>query len=164
MFALIEFVAVLILSYFGVHGIRYLAERHEILDIPNERSSHTQSVPRGGGLAIVILTLVGAWLYVGTNPLVERSSLLAYTIGAILIVAISWLDDLRSQPNWIRFTIHSIGALLAMYGFGYLQVSSVITANPFVARWLGLIITFLWIVGLTNAYNFMDGIDGIAGS
>jgi UDP-N-acetylmuramyl pentapeptide phosphotransferase/UDP-N-acetylglucosamine-1-phosphate transferase len=163
MVLLVAFIAgVLILSYFGVHGIRYLAERHEILDIPNERSSHTHSVPRGGGLAIVVLTLVGAWLYYSSDPLVKRSSLLAYTIGAILIVAISWLDDLRSQPNWIRFAIHSSGALLAMYGFGYLQVSTPFTASPSIARSLGIVITFFWIVGLTNAYNFMDGIDGIA--
>lgn len=155
--------AVLSLSYFAVCGIRYLAERHEILDVPNERSSHTQSMPRGGGLAIVVLTLGGAWLYASFNPLLARPSLLGYTIGAILIVAISWYDDLRSQPNWLRFTIHSIGALLAIYGFGYLHLSSILNANPLVTRWIDLIITFLWLVGLTNAYNFMDGIDGIAG-
>jgi UDP-N-acetylmuramyl pentapeptide phosphotransferase/UDP-N-acetylglucosamine-1-phosphate transferase len=155
--------AVLILSYLVVLVTRYVAERHAILDIPNERSSHAFSVPRGGGLAIVILTLVGIWVYASSSPFIERSSLLAFTIGATLIVTISWLDDLRSQPNWIRFIIHSVAALLALYAFGYFPIPIVLNANPFVARWLGLIITFFWIVGLTNAYNFMDGIDGIAG-
>jgi UDP-N-acetylmuramyl pentapeptide phosphotransferase/UDP-N-acetylglucosamine-1-phosphate transferase len=155
--------AVSIVSYLAVLVIRYFAERHAILDVPNERSSHADSVPRGGGLAIVILTLGGIWPYAISSPFIERSSLLAYTIGAGLIVMISWLDDLRSQPNWIRFIIHSVAALLALYAFGYFPISIVLNANPFVARCLGLIITFFWIVGLTNAYNFMDGIDGIAG-
>jgi UDP-N-acetylmuramyl pentapeptide phosphotransferase/UDP-N-acetylglucosamine-1-phosphate transferase len=156
-------VAVVVLSYLGVWGTRYLAARHKILDIPNERSSHTQSVARGGGLAIVLLTLGGFWVYVILNPAPGRWALLAYTVGAMLIVVISWLDDLRPQPNWLRFGIHSIGALLAIYAFGYLNVGTLITGNPVVTRVLGLMITFLWIVGLTNAYNFMDGIDGIAG-
>jgi len=156
-------VTALILSYLGVWGTRYLAERHEILDIPNERSSHTQSVPRGGGLAIVLLTLGGFWIHISSNPVADQRSFLAYTLGAALIVVISWLDDLRSQPNWLRFGIHSIGALLAIYGFGYLNLGSLITENALVTRSLDFMITFFWIVGLTNAYNFMDGIDGIAG-
>jgi len=156
-------IAIFILSYFGVLAIRYLAERHEILDIPNERSSHTRSVPRGAGLAIAILTLAGIWFYASFNPLVERRPLLAYTIGAVLIAGISWLDDLASQPSWLRFTIHGLGAVLAIYGFGYLRVGGLIGLNASWSLWLGFTITFLWIVGLTNAYNFMDGIDGIAG-
>lgn len=151
------FVAGLILSYVSVEGMRYLAERHKILDIPNERSSHSRSVPRGGGLPIVVVTLLGVWFYVWFHPLVERWPVLAYTVGALSIATVSWLDDLRSQPNWLRFAIHSLGAVLALYGFGYLPTGGA----PL--EWLGFMISFFWIVGLTNAYNFMDGIDGIAG-
>ncbi len=159
------FAAALILSYLSVNAIRYFAERHEILDIPNERSSHTQSVPRGGGLAIVILTLAGAWLFLFLNPGSQPYfSLLPYTVGAVLIVVISWLDDLRSQPNWLRFAVHSTGALLAIYNFGFWHLGGTLNVNGSITEVLGFIITFLWIVGLTNAYNFMDGIDGIAGS
>ena len=157
------FAVALVLSYLSVNGMRYFAEHHQILDVPNERSSHTVSVPRGAGLVIVVVTLLGVWLYVWWNPVVARSSLLAFTVGAVLIAAVSWLDDLRSQPNWVRFAIHSVGALLAIYGFGYIPVSSILNADQSGFGWLGFIITFFWIVGLTNAYNFMDGIDGIAG-
>lgn len=153
----------LILSYFGVNVIRRLAERLEILDVPNERSSHTQSVPRGGGLTIVILTLIGVWLYNFSNPTVDPRSLLVYTIGAGLIVTISWLDDWRSQPTSLRFAMHGLGAILAIYGFGSVGVSSLLSGYSVIADIVGPVITFVWIVGLTNAFNFMDGIDGIAG-
>ncbi len=154
--------ASLVLSYFTVRGTRYLAERHAILDVPNERSSHTGSVPRGGGAAIVVITLLGIWLYLAFNPNVNIFSVGAYTVGAILIAGVSWLDDWRSQPNWLRFLVHSTGALLAIYGFGSLPIGALFK-NASAVGWLGLVITYFWIVGLTNAYNFMDGIDGIAG-
>src|SRR2546421_4149203 len=136
MIGLIGFVAaVLVLSYFVVRGIRYLAERHEILDVSNERSSHTGSMPRGAGLAIFGVTLLAVWLYVGLNPAVERSSLSTFTIGAVLIVSISWLDDLRSQPNWIRFTVHSVAALLTIYGLRHLPVN-ILSTNHVLPAWL----------------------------
>lgn len=163
MTSIVGFSIVLILSYVGVGGTRLLAERLEMLDVPNERSSHTHSVPRGGGLTIVILTLLGVWLYNLSYRIVDSRSLLAYTFGAALIVTISWLDDWRSQPAFLRFAMHGLGAVLAIYGFGSIQVSSLVGGHSFIAGIIGPLITFLWIVGLTNVYNFMDGIDGIAG-
>jgi UDP-N-acetylmuramyl pentapeptide phosphotransferase/UDP-N-acetylglucosamine-1-phosphate transferase len=82
--------------------------------------------------------------------------------GAALIAVVSWLDDLRSLPNWVRFAAHSLGAVFAILGFGYWGSMDLPLLGAVPLGWLGLIITFLWIVGLTNAYNFMDGIDGIA--
>src|ERR1044072_2099736 len=150
---LAEFSVVLALSYVGVECVRRLAERLEILDVPNERSSHVKTVPRGGGLTIVIFSLAAAWLFNYSQGVIGSRPLIAYTIGAGLIVAISWLDDLRSQPTWLRFTIHGAAAIIVLFGFGF-----------HLGSWgAGLVagVTFIWIVGLTNAYNFMDGIDGI---
>lgn len=150
-------------SYLGISVLRRWAERRKILDIPNERSSHTGPVARGGGLAIVVITLAGLialWLF---EQDLTWKSLLIYVIGAVLIAAISWLDDLHSLPKSVRFAAHGLAAIIAILGFGY--YSSV--AFPFLGQlqssWAGLLITFFWVVGLTNAYNFMDGIDGIAG-
>ena len=157
------FVAALVLSYIGVGYSRCWAERRQILDIPNERSSHTRPVPRGGGLAIVFFSLVGlvtTWLI---HPAWSLGALSAYLSGAALISVVSWLDDLRPLPNRIRFAAHSVGALLAILGFGYWRSIEIPVFGQLHLGWLGLLITFLWIVGLTNAYNFMDGIDGIAG-
>lgn len=158
----LTFVA-LALSYFGITGLRCWAEQHQILDIPNERSSHTRPTPRGGGLAIVVVTLGGWLLCALLNPAVSWSALLAYTMGAALIAVTSWLDDLHPLPNRLRFAAQSLGAILALWGFGYWHIANVPLLGQLHLGWLGLPVTFLWIVGLTNVYNFMDGIDGIAG-
>src|SRR4030095_3448162 len=92
----------LVLSCLGVASVRRWAERHQILDIPNERSSHTRPIPRGGGLPIVIVTLAGvifSWL---RDPDWTWPVLLAYGVGAGLISVISGLDDLHSLPNRVR--------------------------------------------------------------
>ncbi len=153
----------LALSYWGVARVRHWAEQHQILDIPNERSSHTRPVPRGGGLAIVIVTLVGGLLYGAFTSIASWSSLVAYTTGATLIALVSWLDDLYSLPKWVRFATHSLSAILALWSFGPWHMLDLPLLGQLHLGWLGLPVTFFWIVGLTNAYNFMDGIDGIAG-
>jgi UDP-N-acetylmuramyl pentapeptide phosphotransferase/UDP-N-acetylglucosamine-1-phosphate transferase len=153
----------LVLSYLGVIGLRGWAGRRQIVDVPSERSSHTQPTLRGGGLAIVIVTLSGWLLYTRINSEWPWFSVLAYLVGAVLVGGVSWLDDLRSLPNRVRFAAHTIGAILIILGFGYWQTFGIPFLGSLYLGWFGFVITFLWIVGLTNAYNFMDGIDGIAG-
>ena len=153
--------AALLLSYFAVARLRVWAERRRLLDIPNERSSHKRPIPRAGGLAIAVVTLVGTALFVGMGEAIWRS-FLPYLFGALFIVAVSWLDDVRSVPNRLRFCAHSASALLGIWAYGpWLSVSIPIWGEVHLGL-LAVPITFLWIVGLTNAYNFMDGIDGIA--
>ena len=151
-------------AYGLVAAIRLWAERRQMLDIPNERSSHTRPTPRGGGLAIVVVTLAGSWLvYPWFGAGISIKALLAYTLGGALISAVSWLDDLRPLSRVVRFASHSLGALLAILAIGYWQTLPVPGLGTLTLGWLGLLISFFWIVGLTNAYNFMDGIDGLAG-
>ena len=150
-------------SWFGVAAIRRLAEHCRLLDIPNERSSHTRPTPRGGGLAIVAVVLGGVWVYAALCPGVPWDALGIFTLGAILIAAVSWLDDLRPLPVWVRFATHGVGAGLAILAFGYWYAVGWPGSGYLPLGLFGGILTFLWIVGLTNAYNFMDGIDGIAG-
>jgi UDP-N-acetylmuramyl pentapeptide phosphotransferase/UDP-N-acetylglucosamine-1-phosphate transferase len=150
-------------SYFGVALLRRWTERRQILDVPNERSSHQRPTPLGGGLAIVVTTLLGIMLYAWIRVMPLTAEELIFGVGAILIAGVSWLDDLRPLPNRIRFTVHAISAIIAMTGLGYLRILYLPFFGNFDLGWLGLPLTFLWIVGLTNAYNFMDGIDGLAG-
>jgi FlaA1/EpsC-like NDP-sugar epimerase/UDP-N-acetylmuramyl pentapeptide phosphotransferase/UDP-N-acetylglucosamine-1-phosphate transferase len=138
------------------------ARKRQIIDLPNERSSHTYPTPRGGGLAIVAITLIGPWLLWKTVGLGSWSGFLLYTLGALLVANVSWLDDLRSLPNSVKFIAHALGALAAIAGFGYWQQINIPFYGPLHLGWIGAAITFLWIVGLTNAYNFMDGSDGLA--
>jgi UDP-N-acetylmuramyl pentapeptide phosphotransferase/UDP-N-acetylglucosamine-1-phosphate transferase len=153
-----------LLAYLGVAVLRWWAVRSQMLDIPNERSSHTRPTPRGGGLVIVVVTLGGlilAWLIRSTIP---AGMLLAYVAGASMIATVSWIDDRRPLSNRIRFAVHSCGAILAIAAIGYWEDVALPGVGTLNFGWWGLPITLLWIVGLTNGYNFMDGIDGIAGS
>jgi UDP-N-acetylmuramyl pentapeptide phosphotransferase/UDP-N-acetylglucosamine-1-phosphate transferase len=153
-----------VVTYAGVARYRLWAERHQILDLPNERSSHTYPTPRGGGLILVIVTLAFGWmLSAGAAGPAWRPAYLYYAAGASLIAAVSWLDDLRSLAKWTRLLVHILGAVIAISGLGYWHSIQLPLLGAVTLGWWGSLVTALWIVGLTNAYNFMDGIDAIAG-
>ncbi|MCU0494639.1 MAG: glycosyltransferase family 4 protein [Chloroflexaceae bacterium] len=152
-----------IIAYVGVFGLRAWAARR-MLDIPNERSSHSRPTPRGGGLAIVVVTLAGLLLAGLLLPAWPLWALVGLLVGAALIATVSWFDDLKSLSNRLRFGVHTLAALLLIASFGFWQHVSLPLVGTLTWGWLGLPITLLWLVGLTNAYNFMDGIDGIASS
>ena len=154
------FLLLTLLSYLLVYLIRRYAERRQILDHPNERSSHVMPMPRGGGLAIVlIVTGTGISSINETEP----SHVLIYLICGLVIAYLGWRDDIHSLSRSVRFAVQGLVAAVSIYGLGYAKAVTI----PLVGEWqlgvFGIIITFLWIIGLTNAYNFMDGIDGIAG-
>ncbi len=158
--ALAGFVSSLII----VGLMRRHAPRLGMMDVPNERSSHSVPTPRGGGLAIAVVTLLGGWLvYAWLGSGISAAAFLLFTIGAALIAAVSWMDDLHSLPVRLRLATHLTGALLATFAFGYWRHVQLPVIGLVPLGGLGLPITLLWIVGLTNAYNFMDGIDGLAG-
>ncbi len=152
-----------VLSWAGVYAFRRWAEQRGILDLPNERSSHTRPTPRGGGVVIAGISLAfGAVLAAGSGGAEARRLFAPYALGAVLVSAVSWLDDLRSLPRGIRLAIHAAAAAAAVAGLGFWETIAVPVLGPLAIGWLGPALALLWIVGLTNAYNFMDGIDGIA--
>ena len=154
-----------IATHFGVAGVRRWALSHNALDIPNARSGHSRPTPRGGGLAVALVTILG-WTALGivfSSP-TSRAALLAYAGGAGLIALVSWLDDLYSLSAATRFTAHIFAALAVVLALGPWQTISLAPGLELTLGYAGAAITLLWIVGLTNAFNFMDGSDGLAGS
>jgi Fuc2NAc and GlcNAc transferase len=148
----------------GVSVLRGWATRRRILDVPNERSSHTRPTPRGGGLAIVAVVLVGTALCALGGLVGMTRALGLCGLGALLVAAVSWLEDLRRRPVALRLSVHVAAAVLALIGsFGVTRAVSPIEGVSWGAAIVAAI-SLVWIVGLTNAYNFMDGIDGIAGT
>jgi len=148
-------------AYGGIEIFRRWSVRRKLLDIPNERSSHTQPVPRGGGLLIVLLAL-GTYFALGAFFPAWFSR--GYFVGAFLIAAISWIDDLRSVPFFVRLIVHFLAASLVIADLGpmagvYIPFSDAAFNFGHIAPF----VTALWVVWMINAYNFMDGIDGIAG-
>jgi UDP-GlcNAc:undecaprenyl-phosphate/decaprenyl-phosphate GlcNAc-1-phosphate transferase len=147
----------------GVILVRRWAEHRHILDVPNARSSHRHPTPRGGGLAIAVVTLAGVLIYNLVNPAPDWSGVIAYVFGATLIASVSLVDDLRSVPASLRLVAQALGAVLAVVGLGYWNQIAMPFWGPISLGWLGLPLTLVWIVGVTNAFNFIDGIDGLAG-
>ncbi len=157
-------VSAYILARAGVRAIKQFAEQRHILDIPNERSSHARPIPRGGGLAIVVVTAGLALLANALLALGGWMRLLPVAGAWLLVAAVSLADDLRSLPNRIRFAVHALAALVLILSLGHWDRVVLPLIGEVRLGWVGLPLTLLWLVGLTNAYNFMDGIDGIAGS
>jgi UDP-N-acetylmuramyl pentapeptide phosphotransferase/UDP-N-acetylglucosamine-1-phosphate transferase len=151
------------LSALCVAGLRrWAAER--MLDIPNARSSHTRPTPRGGGLGIVIGVLIGAWsLFISRILIMPFRELAAISLTGGIVALVGWLDDIHRLPYRIRLVVQAISSAIILIAIGYFHT----IAGPFVGdihlHSKGIPFALLWIMGLTNAYNFMDGIDGIAG-
>jgi Fuc2NAc and GlcNAc transferase len=154
----------IILSYAGVHFVRRWALGRNVLDIPNARSSHEIPTPRGGGLAVVVIVLLSFGVIASIHKMLSPIPLVGYIAAAGLISVVSWLDDLSSLSERVRFLVHAVGALLILLSTGSAHIIALPFLDAFHIGWAAVPVSFLWIVGLINAYNFMDGIDGLAGS
>src|SRR4051812_44637469 len=86
------------ISWLALFPLRWCLARWQVIDLPNERSSHERPTPRGGGSVIVLSTLIGMAVY-GHSRAGELGPKLAICgIGAAFVAAVSWIDDLRSLP------------------------------------------------------------------
>ncbi len=133
-------------------------KRQAILDHPNDRSSHSIPTPRGGGWG-VMLTLLPAWILISAAT-GDTARALPVLIGIAALMAVSWMDDRRGLGPAPRFLIQ-IAAVAA--GLAGLPDDGLVFQGllPVWADRLVAAVGWLWFV---NLYNFMDGIDGLAGS
>ena len=121
-----------------------VADKFNIIDKPNERSSHSRITLRGGG----IIFYFGALAYFLTNDWEYPWFILALS----LITFISFVDDIRSTSQGLRLVFHFSAMALMFYQWGLFSLS-----------WWWIIIALIVCTGIINAYNFMDGINGITG-
>lgn len=139
-FAVIFIVLLLMeLAYFRI------ADRFNIIDKPNLRSSHTSIVLRGGG----IIFLFGVWLYAAFFGLQYPW----FILGLSLVGLVSFVDDIHSLPDSLRLMVQFAAMFLMFYQFGILNFQD----------WWIVLVALIVCVGIINAYNFMDGINGITG-
>lgn len=154
------YIALFFLSLFLTWIVKYYAIHKAILDHPNERSSHTLPTPRGGGLAIVIAFYVGVG-YLYTANVLDSRIFYAF-LSAAPLVAVSLLDDLYTLGSKIRLTAQLLSSILALTALGGIETISLYFVELH-GWWLNIPIV-LAIIWLINLYNFLDGIDGYAGS
>lgn len=127
------------LLYFRIAG------KFNIIDKPNERSSHKRIVLRGGG----IIFLIGVWIW----SVIFRFQYPWFWVGLTLVALVSFIDDIRSLPDSVRLIVQFVAMFLMFYQFGILNWQS----------WWIILLALIVCVGISNAYNFMDGINGITG-
>lgn len=149
-------VAAALTGWFRRHAIAL-----QFLDVPNARSSHTIATPRGGGVAIVLTTLV-ALLTLGWTGWLDWKSVEVLWVGGALVALIGFVDDRRHvAPQW-RLLGHFAVAWWVLVRLGRLPPVAAI-GYVLDSGWLEFAIAALFLVWMLNLTNFMDGIDGIAG-
>jgi Fuc2NAc and GlcNAc transferase len=161
------FLIALILAAVVTGLLRRYALVSRLLDVPNTRSSHNSPTPRGGGLSIVIVFLLGLPVLTGMGLLATESMWAIFGAGS-LVALMGFLDDHGHIPARWRLLVHFIGAAWGLYwlgGFPPLVFSipnSSLGIYTIDLGWLGQIMGVFYLVWLLNLYNFMDGIDGLA--
>jgi UDP-N-acetylmuramyl pentapeptide phosphotransferase/UDP-N-acetylglucosamine-1-phosphate transferase len=133
-----------------------ILRRRDMLDYPNERSSHIAPTPRGGGLAMTGSVLL-AWIALGQAGLVA-SSVISIVIGTTLLAVVSWIDDLRGLSPGMRLVAQGVAVTIGILALPEAQSGFSAWSGPalyFAATGL----TWVWWI---NLFNFMDGIDGLA--
>ncbi len=121
-----------------------IADKLNIIDKPNLRSSHTHITLRGGG----IIFLIGTWLW----ALIWGISIYPwFLVGVTLISLISFIDDVHSVPNRYRIIVQFIAMMILSLQWGIINGSD----------WPWVLVALIICTGIINAYNFMDGINGI---
>lgn len=141
--SMVTYIIIFVLLFIAELVYFRIADKCNIIDKPNERSSHTSIVLRGGG----IIFLIGAWVWSGFFGF----SYPWFLAGLTLIAGVSFVDDIRSLPDSVRLVAQFASAALAFYQLDILHWS----------MWWVVVLALIVYVGATNVINFMDGINGI---
>lgn len=139
---------------------RYALEKN-MLDVPNGRSSHSVATPRGGGLAIVIvylLSLAALWVF----GLLNAQTILALGLAGGLVAIVGFVDDKRALSAGVRLVCHFIAAAIALIFIENIEVIRLFDADVSIGLFAYPLFAIA-LVWMLNLYNFMDGINGLAG-
>ncbi len=134
------------------------------MDVPNLRSAHIIATPKSGGISIVATFLIGVVtiFLIADKVIVRQAYFYGFVLSSLLIASISLYDDLTNKPFAVKLTTQFVAVIVVLWsGLVIDQISVPLLGNVWLG-WISYPISFLWILGLTNAFNFMDGIDGLA--
>ncbi len=142
--------------------VKSFAYKIGAIDVPKDnRRMHKKPVPRLGGLAIFLGFMVSILLFVRIDH-----QLKGILLGASIIAVLGVVDDMSPLRAYFKFCVQVAAALVAVFHGVVIEILSnpnVFASNPYwELNWLSIPITVLWIVGITNAVNLIDGLDGLA--
>jgi len=158
---LVVFVAFLV-AVVATGAMRHYAVQRNLIDIPNLRSSHALPTPRGGGVAIVFAFFIATCLLASLG-LIDAKVSGAILVGGGAMALVGFLDDRLHLTASVRFGVHLAAAVWVVFLLG--GISERDLANwGLHGLWAGRLIAVLTLIWVANLFNFMDGLDGIAGS
>ncbi len=154
---MINYFILILISLVLTYIVRVIAIKKSIMDIPNDRSSHSVPTPRGGGIAIVLTWFLGLSYFFYCDKI--DAKLFYALLSGIFLVIISFIDDIKNLSPKLRMTFQIISTVLALYflgglqrvDFGFFVFENVYILTP---------IVFIAIIWFINLFNFLDGIDG----
>ncbi|HCM83522.1 MAG TPA: glycosyl transferase [Rhodospirillaceae bacterium] len=152
------FLAIGFLTWLGIGLLRRWLLHHNLLAVPNDRSSHDQPTPHGAG-AVMITIILLCWL----GLIIKHQVPLIYygvLASTAMLAALSWLDDHGHVPFLRRLMVHGIAATIAVISLP----DSAVIFGDWLPLWLERTMMAFGLVWFMNLYNFMDGIDGMMGS
>ncbi len=159
---LLPLVVALVVSFLSTPIVKSFACKVGAIDVPKDaRRMHKVPIPRMGGLAIFLGFIISVLLFC---PVDEQMK--GILLGSVIIVVMGIIDDITPLRAGLKFIVQILAALIPVY-YG-VQITCISNPNLFSDQpywnfgWLSIPITVLWIVGLTNAVNLIDGLDGLA--
>lgn len=162
------FAVALLVSYLCTPILRRLALLTGIIDAPGPRKVHRKPMPYLGGLAffLSLLSVLTVVMAVWPDILWDDQDGRRYAgllIGATLLVLVGLYDDVRPTNAWVKLPAHILAGVAAYWGgFRVEMLGNPLTGTPIYLDGLGVLITVGWFVGLINAMNLIDGLDGLA--
>jgi UDP-N-acetylmuramyl pentapeptide phosphotransferase/UDP-N-acetylglucosamine-1-phosphate transferase len=145
-----EYILITILLFITMLVYFKIADKYNIIDKPNHRSAHTQITLRGGGIIFPISFIL--FCLFNLNETIDHYW--SFGLGLLAICTVSFIDDIKPLSNRVRLSVHLISVILLLYFTG---------AFALMPYWVWPIL-FILIIGTLNAYNFMDGINGMSGT
>jgi UDP-N-acetylmuramyl pentapeptide phosphotransferase/UDP-N-acetylglucosamine-1-phosphate transferase len=155
-------IAVFVITAVLVDLMVILAARWRLVDLPNRRSAHALPTARGGGLAIVVTTALASLLVALRWPPAAFAILVGVILPCLVIAVVGIIDDMQPLRASLRLVVQIGVAAAITAALGPLSSIAIPGLPVIELGWVGWPLTVLWIVGMTNAFNFMDGSDGMA--
>ena len=163
----IAFLLAFITSFIMVPYTIKLAKKVGAIDMPNDRRVNKKPIPRIGGIAIIIGFLVSS-IYLIITMCIEKkinlndgdnykTKLLGFLLGIIVISIFAYLDDIKDLKPWEKLLVQMGAAIIYLCGIKIDVINEAV-----LPKWFSFILTVGWIVGITNAINLIDGLDGLS--
>ena len=149
-----------VISIISMPLIILFCKKFSLYDYQNARKIHSGNIPRLGGVGIFLAFIISSFVYIIITKEENLSKMLPIIIAGAIVFTFALLDDLLTLPALAKLIVQLIAVSVVVFnGFRFKQIFSWVLPTP-----ISLILTFGWILGVINAYNLIDGLDGLCGS